>query len=94
MFNRNVLSGFHIRYAQVFDVVFRRIDSEVKAQFAPPSGSQAIDTVDCAYTYDSLQVTFSPNRKLHWTGSFYVFTPVLDVREHLVQSGTNEKQEE
>ena len=80
-FEQNVVKGFTLKYGQLFDVMYRSVDSRVKEQFSPSEASHALDTILCTWKYDSLNVTFEPNRKQHWTGSFYVFTPVLKVSE-------------
>ena len=80
-FKDDVVKGIEVRYAEVFDLQYNRINKTVRDRYGPPGGSDTPDSVTCIWKYDSLTVRFSPNRKQHWTGSFFVYDPVLNIQE-------------
>jgi hypothetical protein len=72
--------GIEVKYAELFDLQYTRVNRTIRERYGPTGGTDIPDSVTCIWKYDSLTVRFSPNRKQHWTGSFYVYDPVLNIQ--------------
>lgn len=74
---KDSLQAIRIEYTQMFDVEYREFESGVRDKYA----SMPSDTVTLEWSYDSIRVALTPNRKKHWTGSIATFAPVLEFQE-------------
>ncbi|GEM_PF-4637510 len=78
---RDSVHGIELRYGEMFDVDYRTFDKEMRRKYAGRQAAPGLDTVACEWRSDSLIVRLSPNRRQHWTGTFYVFTPTVEFQE-------------
>ena len=79
-FKDNIVKGIEVKYAELFDLQYARVNKSVRERYGPFGGSDTPDSVTCIWKYEALTVRFSPNRKQHWTGSFFVYNPVLNIQ--------------
>ena len=79
-FKDDIVKGIEVKYAELFDLQYTRVNKTVRERYGPTGGSDTPDSVTCIWKYDALTVRFSPNRKQHWTGSFFVYNPVLNIQ--------------
>lgn len=77
-FFRDSVRGIELDYAEMFDVQYRNFNKEIRRKYAARHSFQGLDTLDCEWNYESVAVKFYPNRRQHWTGTFYVYTPALE----------------
>ncbi len=83
-FERDSLQRIRLSYKEMFDVDYRKFDKEIRRKYAGRQTEGGLDTVDCEWRYESVLVNLSPNRRQHWTGTFYVFSPTLEFQERNV----------
>jgi len=79
-FKDDLVKGIEVRYAELFDLQYTRVNKTVRERYGPFGENGTPDSVTCVWKYDALTVRFSPNRKQHWTGSFFVYNPVLNIQ--------------
>ena len=80
-FYQNSLQTIEVQYVQMFDAEYEEFDRSVREKYGYAIAGVLIDSAGNNWEYDSLRVILVPHKKLHWTGSMYVFTPTLDFQE-------------
>lgn len=83
-FFRDTLHTIQVYYSQILDVEFRNFEKAVRAKYGYMSGGKPVDTTGYEWRYDSLLITFTPNKKQHWTGTMYTYSPVLEFQERFL----------
>ena len=83
-FYRDTLQTIEVRYNEMFDAEYADFDRNVRDKYGYTIAGKLIDSMGNEWQYDSLKVTLFPNKKQHWTGSAFVFTPVLDFQERTI----------
>ena len=83
-FFRDTLKTLRAEYGQMFDVEYVNFEKAIRSKYAYAIAGHVIDTSGNDWLYDSLKITLIPNKKQHWTGSFFAFTPVLEFEERTV----------
>ena len=83
-FYRDTLQTIEVRYSEMFDVEYADFDRSVREKYGYTIVGKLIDSTGNEWQYDSLKVSLFPNKKQHWTGSAFVFTPVLDFQERAI----------
>lgn len=82
-FRKGRMIGFTVIYRQMFDVEYSNLISALRKSYSPAIGGQLIDTIGTVWSYDSVSLDLTPNRKKHWTGSLMVYTPILEIRRNM-----------
>ena len=83
-FYRDTLQSIKLQYLELFDVEYVNFERGVREKYAYAIAGKLLDTTGTEWQYDSLKVILTPNKKQHWTGSFFAFTPVLELQERNV----------
>ena len=83
-FFRDTLHTIRVYYTQILDVEFTNFEKAVRAKYGYASGGKSVDTTGYEWRYDSLLITFTPNRKQHWTGTMFTYSPVLEFQERFL----------
>lgn len=81
---RDTIQTIAVYYSQMLDVEYSNFDKAVQEKYAIFIGDLPLDTMNAEWAYDSLIVRFIPNRRKHWTGSMYTYTPVLEFQERVL----------
>ena len=80
-FYRDTLQTIRVRYEQMLDAEYANFSAAVRTKYAFAVGDRIIDTTGDEWQYDSLEITLVPNRRQHWTGSVFTYTPELEFQE-------------
>ncbi len=85
-FYHDTLQTIEVHYAEMFDAEYVDFDRNVREKYGYAIAGKIIDSTGTEWQYDSLKVLLIPNKKRHWTGSAFVFTPVLSFQERMIYS--------
>jgi len=80
-FYRDTAQTIRVQYSQMFDVEYTNFEQAVREKYAYALGDRITDTIGTEWRYDSLGITLIPNRKQHWTGSVFTYSPELEFQE-------------
>ncbi|HTK83398.1 MAG TPA: hypothetical protein VL633_14025 [Bacteroidota bacterium] len=84
---RDSVQSISITYTPMLDVEFKKFDQAIQQKYAtvaPDPHPDTPDTITTEWVYDSLIVKLMPNKKRHWTGRMYTYTPVLEFQERML----------
>ena len=81
---RDSVQTITIYYTQMLDIEYKKFDEAIHQKYAVSKGNLPLDTANVEWSYDSLIVRFTPNKKRHWTTTMFTYTPVLEFQERML----------
>src|SRR5260221_2097335 len=67
-FQHDSLRSIRVEYLEMLDVEFSVFDRQVREKYGYLPVAEGIDTLYIEWTYDSVAVSLTPNKRPHWIG--------------------------